>query len=65
MKPIHIAIAAALLFAGCASRSVQTIDRNAAINLNYVEHDVVYRTAGGKKLRVNVYFPDEFIGTSS
>ena len=62
MKLIQIAIATAVLSAGCVLHPKQTIDRNAAINLNYVEHDVVYRTLGDKKLRLNVYLPDEFIG---
>ena len=30
--------------------------------MGLVEHDVVYRTAGDKNLRLNVYLPDEFIG---
>ena len=62
MRPVQIAIALALFSIGCAYRPVQSIDRNAAINLNYVEHDVLYRTVGGKKLHLNVYLPDEFIG---
>tara|TARA_Y100001934_G_scaffold282030_1_gene394051 strand:- start:502 stop:1413 length:912 start_codon:yes stop_codon:yes gene_type:complete len=62
MRPVQIAIAIALFSVGCAYRPVQSIDRNAAINLNYVEHDVLYRTVGGKKLHLNVYLPDEFIG---
>ena len=62
MKPIQIAIAAAILSAGCASRPTQTIDRNAALNLGLVRHDIVYRTIGDEKLLLNVYLPDEFIG---
>ena len=55
-------IAAVILTAGCASRPAQTIDRNAALNLGLVKHDVVYRTVGDNKLRLDVYLPDEFIG---
>ena len=62
MKSIHIAISAAVLTAGCASRPAKTIDRNAALNMGRVKHDVVYRTVGDKKLRLNVYLPEEFIG---
>ena len=62
MKSIHIAISAAVLTAGCASRPAKTIDRNAALNMGRVKHDVVYRTVGDKKLRPNVYLPEEFIG---
>ena len=62
MKSIHIAISAAVLTAGCASSPAKTIDRNAALNMGRVKHDVVYRTVGDKKLRLNVYLPEEFIG---
>jgi len=62
MKCTHIAIVAALLSVGCASRPAQTIDRNAALNMGLVEHDVVYRSVEGKKLRLNVYLPNKFIG---
>ena len=55
-------IAAVILTAGCASRPAKTIDRNAALNMGLVEHDVVYRIAGDKNLRLNVYIPDKFIG---
>jgi acetyl esterase/lipase len=62
MKHLLTTIAAVILTAGCASRPAQTIDRNAALNMGLVEHDVVYRIAGDKNLRLNVYLPDEFIG---
>jgi len=55
-------IAVAILNTGCALRSTQKIDQNAALNMGFVEHDVVYRTVGNKKLRLNLYLPDEFIG---
>ena len=55
-------IAAVVLTAGCAFRPAQKTDQNAALNMGLVEHDVVYRIAGDKNLRLNVYLPDEFIG---
>ena len=55
-------IAAVILTAGCASHPAKTIDRNAALNMGLVEHDVVYRIAEDKNLRLNVYIPDKFIG---
>jgi acetyl esterase/lipase len=55
-------IAAVILTAGCAFRPAQKTDQNAALNMGLVEHDVVYRIAGDKNLRLNVYLPDEFIG---
>ena len=55
-------IAAVFLTAGCAFRPAQKTDQNAALNMGLVEHDVVYRIAGDKNLRLNVYLPDEFIG---
>ncbi|MBO23692.1 MAG: lipase [Verrucomicrobiales bacterium] len=63
MKPIHIAIVAAVLTAGCASRTAQTIDQNAAMFFtSRVEHDVVYRTVNGKDLHLSLYLPDIFLG---
>ena len=63
MKHILITtIAAIILTAGCAFRPAQSIDQAAALNMGLVEHDVVYRIAGDKNLRLNVYLPDEFIG---
>ena len=62
MKHLLTTIAAVILTAGCASRPAQTIDRNAALNMGLVEHDVVYRIAGDKNLRLNVYIPDKFMG---
>ena len=55
-------VAAVILTAGCAFRPAQKTDQNAALNMGLVEHDVVYRIAGDKNLRLNVYLPDEFIG---
>ncbi len=55
-------IVAVILTAGCAFRPAQKTDQNAALNMGLVEHDVVYRIAGDKNLRLNVYLPDEFIG---
>ena len=62
MKHLLITITVAILTAGCAFRPAQKTDQNAALNMGLVEHDVVYRTAGDKNLRLNVYLPDEFIG---
>ena len=59
---MHTAMVAAVLAAGCSSRLAQSIDQTAALNMGLVEHDVVYRIAGDKNLRLNVYLPDEFIG---
>ena len=30
--------------------------------MRLVKHDVVYRTVGEKKLRLNIYLPDKYIG---
>jgi acetyl esterase/lipase len=62
MKLLLTTIAAVVLTAGCAFRPAQKTDQNAALNMGLVEHDVVYRIAGDKNLRLNVYLPDEFIG---
>jgi len=62
MKQILITIVVAILNAGCALTSIQKLDQNAALNMGLVEHDVVYRTVGNKKLQLNIYLPDEFIG---
>jgi acetyl esterase/lipase len=55
-------IAAVILTAGCAFRPAQSIDQAAALNMGLVKHDVVYRTVGEKKLRLNIYLPDKYIG---
>ena len=57
-----IAIFTIVLPIGCASRPAQTIDRNAALNLGLVKHDIVYRTVEDNELRLDLYLPDEFIG---
>ena len=62
MKHLLITITVAILTVGCAFCPTQKTDQNAALNMGLVEHDVVYRTAGDKNLRLNVYLPDEFIG---
>ena len=60
-------IAVAVVSAGCETRPaqprpIQAIDRNAALNMRHIEHDVIYRSVEGKDLHLNVYLPDRFIG---
>ena len=63
MKLIQIALTAAILSVGCAFRTAQTIDQNAAMFFtSRVEHDVVYRTVDGKDLKLSLYLPDVFLG---
>ena len=62
MQYILITILVAFFNAGCALRPAQKIDQTAALNMGLVEHDLVYRTVGNKKLRLNIYLPDKYIG---